>query len=339
MIIKFERRVTKIKQLTVIVPIYNVEKYLHRCVDSILNQTFSDFELILVDDGSPDNCGAICDEYAKKDKRIKVIHKENGGLSDARNAGLDIAEGEYVSFIDGDDFIHNQTYEFMLNLMNENNAGIGCFNYQFIKTNEKENEVKYEYDEVKSKLKIIDSKNFLSNFNEYYHAVSWISACTKIYQRIIFERLRFPYGKVDEDSYMLHHVVSKTKKIIRTDTTFYYYVWTEGSISRSAFSPKRFDKNGANLDRVEFFKSKGIKKQENFFKRLYLLNTLKMYYEVKNEHPEFLKDYKKHILEYKKNLKDFIRENETICNMEKVIYNLFSINPKFAEGLYNKYLK
>ena len=93
-------------KVSAIVPVYNVEKYIYRCVDSILNQTFSDFELILVDDGSPDNCPQICDEYAKKDSRIKVIHKENGGLSSARNAGLDIASGEWISFIDSDDWIH-----------------------------------------------------------------------------------------------------------------------------------------------------------------------------------------------------------------------------------------
>lgn len=100
--------------LSIIVPVYKVEPYLHRCVDSILAQTFTDFELILVDDGSPDNCGAICDEYAAKDSRILVIHKENGGLSDARNAGLDIAKGEYIGFVDSDDYISPQMYHFQL---------------------------------------------------------------------------------------------------------------------------------------------------------------------------------------------------------------------------------
>lgn len=96
--------------ISIIVPVYNVEAYLCRCIDSILAQTFTDFELILVDDGSPDNCSSICDEYAKKDSRIVVVHKENGGLSDARNTGLDIAKGEYIGFVDSDDFIHPQTY-------------------------------------------------------------------------------------------------------------------------------------------------------------------------------------------------------------------------------------
>lgn len=114
-------------QISVIVPVYNVEKYLHRCVDSILTQTFSDFELILVDDGSPDNCGKICDEYVQKDKRIKVVHKKNGGLSSARNAGMKVATGEYILFCDSDDFVHPQWCEFMLSAIEEHkNSFIVC---------------------------------------------------------------------------------------------------------------------------------------------------------------------------------------------------------------------
>ncbi|MCB8516908.1 glycosyltransferase, partial [Enterococcus durans] len=98
-------------EISIIVPIYNVEQYLRKCVDSILAQTFTDFEVILVDDGSPDNSGAICDEYAKLDSRVRVIHKENGGLSDARNAGIEIAKGKYLGFVDSDDFIDKDMYE------------------------------------------------------------------------------------------------------------------------------------------------------------------------------------------------------------------------------------
>ena len=100
--------------ISVIVPIYNVEKYLDRCVDSIINQTYKNLEIILVDDGSPDNCPQMCDDYAKKDSRIKVVHKENGGLSDARNVGMEVATGEYVSFIDSDDYISLDCYETVL---------------------------------------------------------------------------------------------------------------------------------------------------------------------------------------------------------------------------------
>ena len=116
--------------ISVIVPVYKVEPYLRRCVDSILDQTYSDFELILVDDGSPDNCPDICDDYARQDSRVKVIHKENGGLSDARNAGLRIAAGAYVSFVDSDDFIRKDMYEVML-------AELICADADFIKSEKK----------------------------------------------------------------------------------------------------------------------------------------------------------------------------------------------------------
>ena len=110
--------------ISIIVPVYKVEKQLNKCIESILNQTFKDYELILVDDGSPDNCGHICDEYEKKDSRIKVIHKKNGGLSDARNAGLDIALGKYIGFVDSDDIIHPQMYEKLYNCINKSNLDI-----------------------------------------------------------------------------------------------------------------------------------------------------------------------------------------------------------------------
>lgn len=323
--------------ISVIVPIYKTEKYINRCVDTILNQTYRNLEIILVDDGSPDRCPQICEEYAKKDKRIKVIHKENGGLSDARNAGLNIASGDYISFIDGDDYIHPQTFEILLDVISKTESEIVCFHYQFIDPQKTPEFERYYSSDIKST--VIDSNEFLHNFEKYYRSVSWISACTKIYSKNVFKVNRFPYGLVDEDSYMLHHAIFESTRVARIEEKLYYYVWTEGSISRSDFSPKRFDKNGANLDRVEFFKKIGIKSQEDYFKREYLLNTLKMYYLVKNAHPQFMKDFQKYILEYRKNIKRFIKHNDKMCKMEKIIYYAFAISPKITEKLYNKYLK
>ena len=116
-------------EISIIVPIYNVEQYLKRCVDSILAQTFKDFELILVDDGSPDSCPFICDEYARIDSRIKVIHKANGGLSDARNAGLEMAMGNYIAFVDSDDWIASDTYEYLYELIKKNKADVVSGSY------------------------------------------------------------------------------------------------------------------------------------------------------------------------------------------------------------------
>ena len=122
-------------RLSIIVPVYKVEKYIHKCVDSILNQTFTDFELILVDDGSPDNCGRICDEYAEKDSRVRVIHKENGGLSDARNYGIDAAEGSILGFVDSDDMIDNDMYDQMIRFLDNNELDIVCCDTYLVRGN------------------------------------------------------------------------------------------------------------------------------------------------------------------------------------------------------------
>ena len=118
------KEVSKKPLITIIIPVYKVEDYLDKCVESVVNQTYKNLEIILVDDGSPDNCPKMCDDWAKKDKRIKVIHKENGGLSDARNKGIDIAKGEFITFIDSDDYVENNYVEFLYNLVRENHAEI-----------------------------------------------------------------------------------------------------------------------------------------------------------------------------------------------------------------------
>ena len=147
--------------LSIIVPVYNVEQYLPRCIDSILNQTFATFELILVDDGSTDRCSIICDEYTKKDNRIKVIHKKNGGLSDARNVGIEKAKGKYISFIDSDDFIIDKTYEILVLEAEKNNLDVitgNAINYYSAK------KAKPKIKKRSFEKKIMTGREFLKNF-------------------------------------------------------------------------------------------------------------------------------------------------------------------------------
>lgn len=325
--------------ISIVVPIYNSSKYLDKCIKSILNQTYRDFELILVDDGSTDESYAICKHYADEDNRIKTIHKENGGQGSARNLGLDIARGEYIGFVDSDDFIHPNYYEMLIRLLNDYRADIVCCHYQFVQPDEDFQYSVLNYSDIKQNARLISTKEFLQNYDKFYHAVSWISPCTKLCKREMFFSTRFPEGKIDEDSYILHHLIGNSKRIVRVEQKLYYYVWSQNSTSRSDFSVKRFDKNGANLDRIEFFKKLGIKNQESFFKRQYLLNTLKMYYGVKNEYPKFLNDFKKYISEYRRYVWRFIKNNDKICKIEKIIYSIFAISPKMAEKLYDRYLK
>lgn len=171
--------------ISVIIPVYKVEKYLDECIQSVINQTYKNLEIILVDDGSPDNCGKICDEYAKKDNRIKVIHKENGGLSSARNAGLDIARGEYISFIDSDDYVSKDFIKNMsIQMANADLIICGMKNVykEDEKCDEKENVV------IKNEtLTFIEAnQKLIKPKNEIY-----VTACNKLYRRELFDNLRF----------------------------------------------------------------------------------------------------------------------------------------------------
>jgi glycosyltransferase involved in cell wall biosynthesis len=207
--------------LSIIVPIYNVEDYLEQCVNSILNQPYTDFELILVDDGSPDNCGAICDAYALKDQRIKVIHKKNGGLSSARNAGIDIAKGEYFSFIDSDDFISKDYYqmnmEYLMTHPQTNILILQVCHYD----NEKNEVVINKKRELICKMDII---NYMLSMD--YIGAAWIN----IYKRDIFNQLRYPEGKIFEDGYILTEIVEKASVVFITDIGLYYYRKRNNSI-------------------------------------------------------------------------------------------------------------
>lgn len=207
--------------LSIIVPIYNVEEYLEECINSILIQEFKDYELILVDDGSPDGCGKICDDYAVKDSRIRVIHKTNGGLSSARNAGIDIAQGRYLSFIDSDDFISSDYY-------------LG--NMQYLLSHQEVDmlvaQVCY-YDGDKNKIaynksrELFDEREILN----YMLSMEYISsAWINIYKADIFSDLRFPEGRIYEDGYILTDIVKKVKKVYLSNMGIYYYRNRENSI-------------------------------------------------------------------------------------------------------------
>ena len=238
-------------KISIIVPVYNVEKYLSRCVDSILNQTFTDFECILVDDGSPDNCGKICDEYAKKDKRIRVIHKENGGLSDARNAGIDIAQGEYIGFVDSDDWIHPQMYEILYNGIIENNVKISACK---LEEEIEAGQFKRIYNPC---FNVYNGLDFL--VSNYFIAVS---PPTKLYHKSLFDNIRYPVGRLHEDAFVVYKLFFKADNIAFTDNALYEYFRNSDGITHSEFSLKRLDVLDAVEEQCEFFKNLG--KREHY---------------------------------------------------------------------------
>ena len=191
--------------LSVIIPVFRVEATLDRCVESVLRQHVDDMEVILVDDGSPDHCPEMCNAWAEKDRRIRVIHKANGGLSDARNAGIDKACGDYITFVDSDDWIANNTYRPLLEKM----ADIDILEYAIA-------------DKLPLKDRIYD------NIGEYWlkeQAYAHTYACNKIYRRHLFEHVRYPKGRIFEDVYPLPQLLRKAQRIATTNHGSYHY-WT-----------------------------------------------------------------------------------------------------------------
>lgn len=238
------------KLISVIVPIYKVEKYLEQCIDSILKQTYKNLEIILVDDGSPDNCGKICDNYAEKDNRIKVIHKKNGGLSSARNAGLDIATGEYISFIDSDDYVAENFIETLYKLCIENNCDISeC---DFLKF---ENEVCTN--KMDTNIEIHSNYEMQSRLDEYEFSVRGVVVWNKLYKKYLYQNMRFPDGKINEDEFTTYKVLYNCQtSICTTNQELYYYRINSNSIMGKKFNVRRLDVLAGLEEKMNFYEEK-----------------------------------------------------------------------------------
>lgn len=237
--------------ISLIVPIYKVEKYLSYCIESIIKQTYPNIEVILVDDGSPDNCGKICDEYAKKDERIIVIHKENGGLSDARNAGLKLAKGQYVSFIDSDDMVHKGMVEMLLKVIKKFDADVAVCDYITV-------DEKSEYcdsSEANSEELCLNNEEFLHcTYLNKKHGMEFV-AWGKLYNINLFKdnNIEYPVGKLHEDTYTTYKLLYYAKKIAFCGEPMYYYRIRNGSIMTSKFDNRRLTIIDATKEACDFF--------------------------------------------------------------------------------------
>lgn len=233
--------------ISVIVPIYKVEDFLDQCVASIVEQSYHNLEIILVDDGSPDECPAKCDEWAKRDARVRVIHKKNGGLSDARNCGLRMASGTYVSFVDSDDWIAPDFYETLYRSMVENHAQIAASGivwvYDDVKTNDR-----FVYEQ-----QIFSAEEALETLiqGRGFYAVAW----NKLYKTSLFGKISFPVGKLHEDEFVTYKLIGKADKLVLCQKAFYYYRQRKGSIMQE-WSIRHIDALDAFFQRNEYLKNK-----------------------------------------------------------------------------------
>lgn len=287
------------EKISVIVPVYNAEAYLARCVDSILGQTYKNLDVILVDDGSPDNCPAMCDAYAERDLRVRVIHQDNRGVAAARNAGLDAAVGDFIGFVDSDDAIHPRMYELLLRGSQEAGTSISMCGYR-----DQYEQAAVHNDPVSEEYKVESSRDAM--LKAYgMHAVAYIFLWNKIYRRELFEGIRLPAGKISEELFIFYRLYEQVEMVVVVQAVLYSYFKNNGvSItSRPTFRLLR-DKAQALDDSERYFRSRGDDELANRTGEQYLEAVLNMFRYVKPG-GEFIQTVRRRYMQlYRKKYRD-----------------------------------
>jgi len=272
--------------ISIIVPVYQVEQFLHKCVDSILAQTFSDFELILVDDGSADLSPAICDAYEAQDNRIQVIHRLNGGLSAARNTGLDWILGnsssEWVTFIDSDDWVHPMYLETLYRGAVSLSVDMSVCGFEHTAG-----------DSPKVYRDKLDAVRIGSGELYVTHTVNAMIACGKLYKKELFRNVRYPIGRLHEDEFTTYRLLFSREAVAWIDQPLYAYFQNCSGITQSKWNPKRMDGMDAQREQIAFYEEKGLLSVREFAVRRYLSELCSHYYLSQNEYPNESKMLKK----------------------------------------------
>jgi len=252
----FERKRKNMPELvSVIVPVYNVEKYLARCIDSILAQAYENLQVILVNDGSPDGSPAICEGYAKRDGRIEIINKENGGLSDARNAGILRAKGAYIAFVDSDDYIHRQYIGNMYERMKRDGSDICACDCHFVNEGEEDLSAAARGPELADPR--LDGLYPAETAMKVIHKTHLLVAWNKLYRRGLFGDIMFPAGRLHEDEFVLHRLLFACESVSILSERLYFYLQRDSGIMGQSFSVRRLDALDAFADRAEFYLERG----------------------------------------------------------------------------------
>lgn len=310
--------------VSVIVPVYKVENYLNNCLDSLISQTYSDWEAILVDDGSPDRSGEICDEYALRDKRFKVIHKENGGLSSARNAGILHAEGEYIFYLDSDDYLHCDTLGRLIDIAVRNNADI--VQCDFLRGVESV----FPDINITEAVSVYDNKSIFTSF------AAKIITCGKLYRRSTIGNIKFPEGLVNEDDFTTWKFYYNANNIAVTDNPFYYYTCNPESIMAHKAKRPNFKYFDAYRERIEFFQNENESDLEAV-SRIQWMKSLVMTY----SNPMLTEEQKAEVLEtFKSNYDSLSMLDFTVPEKLSTVFRAFRIAPmltsKVVLRIYNR---
>lgn len=316
------------EKISVIIPVYRVEAYLEKCILSVSAQSYPELEIILVDDGSPDNCGAICDRYALQDTRIRVIHQKNRGLSGARNAGLDEASGSYILFVDSDDFIHPDMIRVLYENMRETKADISVCGFLPVKDGE---EVNFNTQEEQER-KVFEGEEVMHCLQ--YRNLLTVVAWNKLYKRSLFEQLRYPERKIHEDEFLIHRLLDMCDRIVFTDRKLYYYLQRGGSIMGTLNWKSVEDGWQAYEERLIFLLDHDYHQMAEWTK-LQMLHYICKNYENLMQIP----DAGQLMLNWRKRFTDLYRELETgkdLSETQRKLYKYFVIEP---ELYYNKKVK
>lgn len=244
------------EKISVIIPVYNVENYLEKCIDSIIMQTYKNLEIILVNDGSTDTSPEICEHYKIRDERITIIHQKNKGLSGARNTGIEHASGEFLLFVDSDDYILPNMIETLYTRLKMDKTEMAICSFEYV--DENGNKV------CEQLSRQCEMKNEILGKNEMFHKIShktpgywyYVISCGKLYRKYIFEQYRFPEGRIHEDEFAIHHIIDKVTNVSIVEERLYMYLQRTGSIMNNNDTLKRLDAMDAFLDRADFYKKK-----------------------------------------------------------------------------------
>lgn len=264
--------------ISIIVPVYKVEKYLRESIESILKQSYSNLEIILVDDGSPDGCPAICDEYKERDARVKVIHKENGGLSSARNAGIEVSSGKYIAFVDSDDSIHVDFIRILHELCEQYECDIAqC---DFLMTNEESILLNPQQN---MKVEVYDTTETMNNFCKDSNIINYWVTWNKLYRKELFDGIRYPVGRVHEDMFTSHRLLWKARKTAVTNLYLYYYLQRNNSLTGGNSKIRNeLDKIDALKELTEFFEERGLDDEYLYMLYRYYFKAVDAYQLIKN---------------------------------------------------------
>lgn len=303
------------KLVTVVIPIYKVEKYLNRCIESVVKQTYKNLEIILVDDGSPDRCPQMCEEWKQKDSRIKVIHRENGGLAAARNSGINVAQGQYIAFVDSDDYMHPEYIEILYHIMKEENADLVACDHQEVGAEEIISMPKIGINGIKKK-----------HLEEVTPVTIGITAWNKLYKKQLFDEVRYPEGKIHEDAGVWWRIVYRTKHIAAVSNVLYYYCVNMDSIMRKEFSMKHMDLIDVLYDEYEEFKTIDKNIAAEIMEKC--MNSFVAIYKGLVESRNWTEENKKVFLkEYREKLQEYVKI-KGISSKNKIKHMLYCWYPK-----------